>query len=253
MPTEIPSNPLTIPAGTLQRGNRRVRPYADGQLVADSAAPSLVWEHPYYPHYAFSPAEVEVELVDSGAGLRSKVFGPSVSYDVVIGDRIVKAAATRYPDAPDEAMRDHTLFQWSKMSMWLEEDQVVHVHARSPYVRIDTLPSSRHVEVVFNGVTIADSYRPVVLFETGLAARYYLPRPDVRMDLLVPTETSSACPYKGTANYWSLEVDGTSLGDIVWGYETPLEESRAIAGLVSFWPARDSALAVYVDGVRIGP
>jgi len=73
------------------------------------------------------------------------------------------------------------------------------------------------------------------------------------MDLLAPTDTSSACPYKGTANYWSLEVDGTSLGDFVWGYETPLEESRAIAGLVSFWPARDSALAVFVDGVRIGP
>jgi uncharacterized protein (DUF427 family) len=106
--------------------------------------------------------------------------------------------------------------------------------------------------VVFNGVTIADSYRPVALFETGLPARFYLPRPDVRMDLLVATDTTSACPYKGVASYWSIDADGAVLTDAVWGYETPLEEARALAGLVAFWPEKDPALEVYVDRVRIG-
>ncbi|HYO18012.1 MAG TPA: DUF427 domain-containing protein, partial [Dermatophilaceae bacterium] len=138
------------------------------------------------------------------------------------------------------------------MTTWLEEDQVIHTHPRSPYVRIDALPSSRHIQVVLNGVTIADSYRPVVLFETGVQARYYLPRPDVRMDLLVPTDTTSACPYKGVATYWSVTADRATLTDAAWEYATPLEEARAIAGLVAFWPESDPALEVYVDRVRIG-
>jgi uncharacterized protein (DUF427 family) len=250
--TSLPTNPLVIPAGTLTRGQRRVRPYVQGHLVADAGEPLLAWEHGYFPVHLFAPEEVEVELVPAGPGPRSKVFGPSQVLDVVIGDLVVAGAAVQYPQAPDPVMREHTLFRWDAMTTWLEEDEVVHSHARSPYVRVDALPSSRHVEVRFNGVLVADSRRPVVLFETGLPARYYLPRVDVRMDLLTATATTSHCPYKGAASYWTLAVGDRELRDVAWGYDTPLDEARRLAGLVVFWPEKDAALEMTVDGVRVG-
>ena len=97
------------------------------------------------------------------------------------------------------------------------------------------LPSSRTVRVEIDGVVVAESDHPMLLFETGLPTRYYFSKPDVRLDLLVPTEKESACPYKGTARYWSVVVDGTEHADLAWCYEYPLHESIRIAGLVAFY------------------
>ena len=120
------------------------------------------------------------------------------------------------------------------------------VHPRSPYTRVDILPSSRHVRVEVDGVTVAESHRARLLFETGLPVRYYFPKVDVRTDLLAPTSRVTECPYKGTARYWSLHLDGAEHADLVWSYPTPLEESQRIAGLVCFYNER---VDVYVDGV----
>jgi len=108
------------------------------------------------------------------------------------------------------------------------------------------LPSSRHIEVKIDGVTVADSTNARLLFETGLPVRYYLPKTDVRMDLLTSTMTQTHCPYKGTAEYWSVTIDGTQHGDIAWGYRTPLPESADIAGLVSFY---NEKVDILVDDV----
>jgi uncharacterized protein (DUF427 family) len=91
------------------------------------------------------------------------------------------------------------------------------------------------VRVVVAGVTVAESSHPKLLFETGLPVRFYLPKVDVRMDLLVPTDTDSHCPYKGTARYWSVQAGESLVADIAWSYPTPLPESQKIAGLVSFY------------------
>ena len=115
----------------------------------------------------------------------------------------------------------------------------------APYTRVDILPSSRHVRVEVDGLTVAESTKPTLLFETGLATRYYLPKTDVRMDLLTPTATSSHCPYKGDANYWSLALDDGAVADVAWLYRTPLPESQKIAGLVCFYPEK---VDLYVDG-----
>jgi uncharacterized protein (DUF427 family) len=131
------------------------------------------------------------------------------------------------------------------MDAWFEEDEQVFTHARDPHHRVDILRSSRHVEVVVNGVTVADSRRPTLLFETGLPTRYYLPLTDVRTELLRLSPTSSGCPYKGTASYWSLEVDGERLDDVVWTYPSPLPESTRIAGLACFYNER---VEIIVDG-----
>jgi uncharacterized protein (DUF427 family) len=101
------------------------------------------------------------------------------------------------------------------------------------------------VRVELDGVTVADSPRPHILFETGLPPRYYLPLPDVRMDLLRPSDTSSHCPYKGTASYWSVDTGHRVHQDVVWMYRTPLPESQKIAGLACFY---NEKVDLYVDG-----
>jgi len=250
--SDVVENPLVITPGTVQQGLKRVRAFSAGELVVDALAPLQVWGHPYYPEYFFAEGDLEVELRPAGHGPRSKVLGVSEVFDVVIGDRVLSGAARRHPEAEVVALRDAYALTWSAFDTWMEEDEIVFTHPRSPYVRIDALASSRHVTVTFNGVVVADSRRPVMLFETGLAPRFYLPQADVRLDLLVPTATVSHCPYKGTSTYWDLVVDGATISDVAWSYRTPLPESTRIAGLVAFWPEKSAELIVTVEGQEIG-
>ena len=99
---------------------------------------------------------------------------------------------------------------------------------------ITVTPADLHVEVRVAGVVVAKSDRPVLLEETGLPTRYYLPREDVRTELLTPTSKTTTCPFKGKASYWSLELGDDVFDDVVWSYEAPLPEVRGIAGLLCF-------------------
>jgi uncharacterized protein (DUF427 family) len=99
-------------------------------------------------------------------------------------------------------------------------------------------PTDQHVVVRIDGVTVAESDRAVVLEETGLPPRYYLPRDDVRFELLQRTDNSTACPFKGQASYWSVKIGGKVHDNIVWTYEEPIPESEGIRGLVSFYNER---------------
>jgi uncharacterized protein (DUF427 family) len=251
--TDIVENPFVITPGTVQQGRKRVRTFSSGELVVDSHAPLQVWEHPYFPEYFFAAADLKVELRSAGKGPRSKVLGVSEVFDVLVGGRVLPRAARRHPEAAVEALRDTYALTWSAFDTWMEEDEIVFTHPRSPYVRIDALTSSRHVTVDLHGTVVADSRRPVILFETGLVPRFYLPQVDVRMDLLVPTATVSHCPYKGTATYWDVVVAGAAVSDVAWSYRTPLPESTKIAGLVAFWPEKSAELHVIVDGREVGP
>ena len=132
------------------------------------------------------------------------------------------------------------------MDHWFEEDEEVFVHPRDPYTRIDILPSSRRVRIEIEGKTVADTTNASFLFETNLPVRYYIPKTDVRMSLLTPTELQTACPYKGTARYWNVTADGREHENIVWGYDSPLPESQKIGGLVAFY---NEKVDVYVDEV----
>jgi uncharacterized protein (DUF427 family) len=228
---------------------KRVRAYLNGQAVVDTVHPMLVWETPYYPAYYFPQGDVRMDLlVPSDRTEHSPSRGDARYFDVMVGDRVADSGAWSYPDSPIDALRGLVRLDWESMDAWFEEDEEVYVHPRSPYTRVDILPSSRHVEVSIAGVTVADSHQPRILFETGLPPRYYLPLVDVRMDLLRPSSTTSRCPYKGTAGYWSVEVDGQLFEDIVWIYRTPLPESIKVAGLVSFYNER---VDLRVDGVEL--
>jgi uncharacterized protein (DUF427 family) len=93
----------------------------------------------------------------------------------------------------------------------------------------------RHVRIIFNGVTVADSTRPILMTEGGLTPVYYFPRADVRMDLMERTSHKTHCPFKGDAAYWSLSAGGRSVENAAWSYEDPIEESAAIKGCLAFY------------------
>ena len=230
----------------LEQGHKRVRAFLDGGLVAETVRPWLVWEVPYYPAYYFPADDVRARLVATGGTDHSPSRGDAAVYDVAVGDAVAEGAARRYQDSPIEELRGLVRLDWAAMSEWFEEDEPVYTHPRDPYTRVDILASSRHVRVEVDGVTVADSVRPHILFETSLPARYYLPLTDTRMDLLRPTATESHCPYKGSASYWSLDLgEGNVHEDLVWGYRTPLPESQKIAGLVCFY---NEKVEIYLDG-----
>ena len=127
------------------------------------------------------------------------------------------------------------------MDTWFEEDERVSAHPRDRYHQIEVVESSRHVQVSAEGTLLADSTRPRVLSETGLPPRYYLPRADVRLDLLQPSTTQTACPFKGsTTQYWALNGR-----DVAWTYDAPSEEVGKIAGYIAFFNER---VDIAVDG-----
>jgi uncharacterized protein (DUF427 family) len=232
----------------IETGSKRVRAYLGGEVVADTTTPLLVWERPYYPTYYFPLADVRSELLEAGDGavVRSPSRGDGRRFSVRAGGKLAEGAAVQHADSPFEALRDAIRLDWDAMDAWFEEDEEVFTHPRDPYTRVDILASSRHVRVEVDGVTVAESTNPRLLFETGLPARYYLPQPHVRMDLLTPTDTVSHCPYKGRAEWWSVRAGDGVHEDLAWSYPAPLPESQKIAGLVSFY---DEKVDVYVDGV----
>ncbi|MCL1600637.1 MAG: DUF427 domain-containing protein [Actinomycetia bacterium] len=231
----------------VEGGQKRVRAQIGGVTVADSADVKMVWEIPYYPTYYFPQDAVRMDLLsDSGETKRSPARGTANLFDISVGDRTIAQAARVWNEAKFEEVEGYVSFDWKSMDAWFEEDEEVYVHARDPYTRIDALQSSRNIRVEVDGTVVADSDRARFLFETGLRVRYYLPKTDVNFEYLTATDTATACPYKGTARYWSIDVGTGSHGDVVWGYDTPLRESQQIAGYVSFY---NEKLDIYVDGI----
>jgi uncharacterized protein (DUF427 family) len=233
----------------VEQGAKRVRAYLAGELVADTTRPLLVWESPHYPTYYFPASDLHRGLLHAdGAIAHSPSRGDAAVFTVVAGGVARTGAAQHYEQSPFETLRDTIRLDWGAMDAWFEEDEQVFTHARDPYTRVDILPSSRHIRVEVDGMTVAETTTPTLLFETGLAVRYYLPKTHVRMDLLTPSDSVSHCPYKGEAEYWSLKHDDLR-ADIAWSYRTPLPESQKIAGLISFYTDK---VDLYLDGVLIG-
>jgi uncharacterized protein (DUF427 family) len=223
---------------------KRVRIYLSGELVADTRAALLVWEVPYYPVYYVPAQDVRAELIPVGHDTVPGL-GEAEILNVKVATATAEAAARRYQASPAAGLRGAIRFTWNAMSEWLEEDEPVYVHARDPHKRVDILASSRHVRIELDGVTVAESRQPRILFETGLPPRYYVPLADVRMDLLRPSGTQTSCPYKGTASYWSVDTGAGLHADIVWIYRAPLPESQKVAGLACFY---NEKVDLYLDG-----
>ncbi len=104
--------------------------------------------------------------------------------------------------------------------------------------------SSRPVQVIVGGEVVADTTRARFLYETRLPTRYYIPAEDVRMDLLVPSEKITACPYKGAARYYSVKIGDRLFPDIVWSYPDPIPECPRIKNYLCFFNE-------HVDEIRL--
>jgi len=248
MSTTIPMSPEIRGRVRVEQGAKRIRGFVGGELVVETFNPLLVWEKPQYPTYYFPIADVRTELLSAeGRTSHSPSRGDAEVMTLTVAGRERAGAALRYDRSPFESLWETIRFDWDALDAWFEEDEQVFTHARDPYTRVDILPSSRRVRIEAHGVVLAESDRPTLLFETRLPVRYYLPKTDIRMDLLAPTDAVTHCPYKGEAEYWALEHDD-EIGDVAWSYRTPLPESERIAGLVAFYPGK---VDVFVDGALV--
>ena len=232
----------------IETGAKRVRAYLGGEVVADTTAPLLVWERPYYPTYYFPVADVRAELLPADdAVVRSPSRGDGRRFSVRTGGRVGQGAAVAPRALAVRGAPRLVRLEWDAMDEWFEEDEEVFTHPRDPYTRVDILASSPARRRSRSTASRSPSRTgPRLLFETGLPTRYYLPKVDVRMELLEPTDTVSHCPYKGKARYWSVRIGDGVHDDLAWSYPTPLPESQKIAGLVCFY---NEKVDIYVDGV----
>ena len=227
---------------------RRVRAVFNGVTVADSRHVMLLQEAGYLPVFYFPFEDVRRDLmVPTEHHTHSPLKGEASYWTIRVGDRAAENASWSYLDPlpAGPAVGGYTAFYWNKMDAWYEEDERAFAHARDPYKLVDVRQSTRHVRVELGGVTVAETRRPLLLFETGLPVRYYIPEQDARMDLLEPTDRSTECAYKGQAAYWSARIGDRVYKDIVWTYREPLALVAPIAGYLSFFNERVDAL--YVD------
>ena len=241
------SGPVQDETVRVERSPKRLRAFLGGHLVLDTLGARLVWEVPYYPQYYVPREDVRAKLVATGNHKPSRQRGPGTSWTVVVDEHQAVDAAATFDESPVSELHGLVRVKWAAMDSWFEEDEEVFTRARSPYTRVDILPTSRRIRVEALGVTVAETTRGHVLFETGLPPRFYLPKVDVRMDLLDLTDTVTYCPHKGRTVYWTLRLDDGEVEDAAWSYPYPLPECTRIAGLVSF---ESRKVDVLVDGIR---
>jgi len=241
---------MAPPAPFLEATPRRVKVMVGDEVVAESSRALLVSRYGkrQVPTYAFPADDVRTELLTPSS---AEPIPNTSAFDVKGDDGTVEGEAFLFEDLPEplSEANGHWTFEWDKALRWFEEAEELQVHARSPYHRVDAVPSERHVQVFIDGELVAESHRPVAVFETGLPTRWYLPQEDVRMDQLESTDTETSCPYKGTASYWSVNGAERTHRDVVWSYPDPLAEIPKVAGLLSFYNER---VDLVVDGEHVG-
>lgn len=232
--------------------DKRVRAFLGGTAVADSTRVRLMLEPGRLPVYYFPLEDVRTDRFSDGSGqIESPLKGRGLSFTIDAGGRRVEDAAWRYPEPPEGCpdIAGYVALHWNDMDAWFEEEEEVRGHPKDPYQRIDVLESSRHVRVVAGGREVADTRRPRMLLETGIPTRYYIPRLDVRLDLMRRTELRTTCAYKGTtSDYWAIEDEEGRLREVAWSYAAPTLEVSRITNLVCFFNER---VDIYVDGVAL--
>ena len=237
---------------------RWVRVTFGGEVIADSRRVLMVIERGRTPVYYFPQQDVRMErLTPANLKTHNDRMGDASYFSLKVGNKAAENAAWHYPEphatgaglttAPD--LRGYVTFKWDDMDGWYEEGEEVFVHPRDPYHRVDVLQSPRPVKVVLGGITVAESQRSVFLFETNFPARYYLPKADVRLDLLRPSDTITRCPYKGEARYYSVAVGDQLFKDVIWYYRYPTTACSSIANNLAFYTEKTDA--TFVDGKEL--
>jgi uncharacterized protein (DUF427 family) len=216
---------------------RRVRAEFAGQIVLDTRDGVLLHETGLLPQLYVPETDLRTDLLSDTEHSTHCPFKGQASYrSIRVVDRVAENAVWAYREPLPSArwLSGYAALYWSAVDRWLDEDEETVGHLPDPYHRVDIRTTSRRVRVLAGDRVIADSTSALLLSETGLPNRYYLPERDTAADLLTPTQTRTVCPYKGWASYWSVNVDGRQLTDAVWSYLDPLPESSRIAGYRGF-------------------
>jgi uncharacterized protein (DUF427 family) len=228
---------------------RRMRAVLDGRTVVQSDEAVLLFEpgrYPvaYFPIGDFAPGTLRATDHTSN----HPDLGETVWFEVVGGTRRATRGAWQHVALPDHAasLRDKVALAWRVMDAFYEEEDRILGHAADPYHRIDVRRTSRHLVAQVGDRVVADTVRPLVLYESGFAPRWYVPREDVVADVLAPVDRQTFCPYKGIASYY--DIDG--IEHAAWSYRAPFDDMSAIGDLVSFEPDR---VEVTLDGERLVP
>jgi uncharacterized protein (DUF427 family) len=226
---------------------RRLRVKFAYAWIADSEDVLSLYEPGHYPIAFFPLADVRPGvLISQKPNTRARDYGDTEWFTVTVGERRASQGAWQYIALPDHfsELRDRVAFVWRAMDGFYEEDERIVGHAADPYHRIDIRQSSRHLVVKDGGKLVADTTRPLVLFESGFAPRWYVPREDIIENALVPVEGQTFCPYKGLASYYDI-------GDrkrAAWSYVRAWPEVARVSNFVSFEP---DEIEVFLDNIKL--
>ena len=226
---------------------RRMRVRLGDHWIADSEDVLLLHEPARYPVAYFPRADVLAGvLVAENRITQHGELGDMAWYSVKVDGREVQHAAWQHTALPAHAqvLGDRVAFGWRAMDAFYEEDDRIVGHAADPYHRIDIRNTSRHLVVRDGDRVVADTRRPVVLYESGFAPRWYVPRDDIDKEALKPVEGQTFCPYKGLADYYAVG----ELQKAAWSYVDAWPEVSAVSGLVSFEPDK---VEVWLDDRRL--
>jgi uncharacterized protein (DUF427 family) len=225
---------------------RRLRVRFGGQWIADSEDVMLLHEPGRYPVAFFPKADVSEGVLEATRMTQHRELGETTWYTVTAGDGQAERAAWTYSGLPEYAdvLKDRVAFAWRAMEAFYEEDERIVGHASDPYHRNDIRTTSRHLVVRDGERVIADTHRPVVLYESGFAPRWYVPREDIDESALELADTETFCPYKGIASYYDI---GEHAG-AAWSYQHAWTEVGRISTMVSFEPEK---IEVQLDGKRL--
>jgi uncharacterized protein (DUF427 family) len=236
---------------------RKVQILFGGIYIIRTINAHYVWEHPFYPqlyipkselleaskHGRFEISKGDEITADNGSAIATQYTikaGPKSTDQVVAFSDDLSGKA--------EELKGLVKIDFASMDQWFEEDTPIHVHPKDPFKRVDILASTRDIKVSVDGQQIAHTDTAMHLYETGLPARFYIPLTSIDPTVLRPSTTRTKCPYKGEAEYYSVEVNGKLHEDLFWYYTRPTIESAKIEGLVCPYNER---VDIELDGKKL--
>jgi len=226
---------------------RRMRVRFGGTWIADSEHVLLLFEPGRYPVAYFPETDVSPEALERNEHTtRHTDLGLTSWYTAKAGEYHAPRAAWQHIDLPPYAgeLRERIAFAWRAMDAFYEEDERILGHAADSYHRLDIRQASRNLVVRHHNRVVADTKRPMVLYESGFAPRWYVPRVDIDESALTFVEHQTFCPYKGLCSYY--DIGDARLG--AWSYREAYPEVGRISGLVSFEP---DIVSVQLDGTQL--
>ena len=224
---------------------RRMSVELGGSIIARSDDAVILFEPARYPVAYVPVGDIDEAVLQASDHVSTHPdLGSTKWFNVVGGDgETARRGAWQQVDPPTQAaaLRETVAFAWRAMDAFYEEDERILGHAADPYHRIDIRRSSRHLVVQAGDRVVADTDAPLVLYESGFAARWYVPRADIDAGTLHAVEGQTFCPYKGVASYYDIG----EARNAAWSYRAPFKAVARIADLVSFYPKKG---AITIDG-----